>query len=55
MIDFAEMRRAMVDAQVRANDVTDLRIVASMLETPRERFVPAQPQQASPISTTTSW
>jgi protein-L-isoaspartate(D-aspartate) O-methyltransferase len=40
MIDFAEMRRAMVDAQVRANDVTDLRIVASMLETPRERFVP---------------
>jgi protein-L-isoaspartate(D-aspartate) O-methyltransferase len=41
MIDFAEMRRAMVDAQVRANDVTDLRIVASMMETPRERFVPA--------------
>ncbi|MDR6953759.1 protein-L-isoaspartate(D-aspartate) O-methyltransferase [Ancylobacter sp. 3268] len=41
MIDFAEMRRAMVDAQVRANDVTDLKIVAAMLETPRERFVPA--------------
>lgn len=41
MIDFAELRRAMVDAQVRANDVTDLRIVAAMLETPRERFVPA--------------
>ncbi|WP_029355306.1 protein-L-isoaspartate O-methyltransferase [Bosea sp. 117] len=41
MIDFAEMRRAMVDAQVRANDVTDLRIVAAMMETPRERFVPA--------------
>lgn len=40
MIDFAEMRRAMVDAQVRANDVTDLKIVAAMLETPRERFVP---------------
>lgn len=40
MIDFAEMRRAMVDAQVRANDVTDLRIVSAMLETPRERFVP---------------
>ncbi|MCS0495900.1 protein-L-isoaspartate O-methyltransferase [Ancylobacter sp. MQZ15Z-1] len=40
MIDFAEMRRAMVDAQVRANDVTDLRIVAAMLDTPRERFVP---------------
>lgn len=41
MIDFAEMRRAMVDAQVRANDVTDLKIVAAMLDTPRERFVPA--------------
>lgn len=41
MIDFAEMRRAMVDAQVRANDVTDLRIVSVMMETPRERFVPA--------------
>ncbi|GAB4071813.1 protein-L-isoaspartate O-methyltransferase [Ancylobacter sonchi] len=41
MIDFAEMRRAMVDAQVRANDVTDLKIVAAMMETPRERFVPA--------------
>ena len=42
MIDFAEMRRAMVDAQVRANDVTDLRIVAAMLGVPRERFVPAE-------------
>ncbi len=31
----------MVDAQVRANDVTDLRIVGAMMETPRERFVPA--------------
>lgn len=41
MIDFAEMRRAMVDAQVRANDVTDLRIVSAMMETPRERFVPS--------------
>ncbi|MCK0198867.1 protein-L-isoaspartate O-methyltransferase [Ancylobacter sp. 6x-1] len=40
MIDFAEMRRAMVDAQVRANDVTDLRIVSAMMEMPRERFVP---------------
>jgi len=41
MIDFAEMRRAMVDAQVRANDVTDLRIVSAMMDMPRERFVPA--------------
>ncbi|MBA4788602.1 MAG: protein-L-isoaspartate O-methyltransferase [Pseudomonadota bacterium] len=40
MIDFAELRRGMVDSQVRANDVTDLRIVDAMLELPRERFVP---------------
>ncbi len=40
MIDFVELRRGMVDGQVRTNDVTDLRIVAAMLEIPRERFVP---------------
>ncbi|WP_332119635.1 protein-L-isoaspartate O-methyltransferase [Azorhizobium caulinodans] len=41
MVDYAELRRGMVDSQVRANDVTDLRIVAAMMEMPRERFVPA--------------
>ncbi|MGQ3671710.1 protein-L-isoaspartate O-methyltransferase family protein [Xanthobacter sp. TB0136] len=40
MIDFVELRRGMVDSQVRANDVTDHRIVGAMLEIPRERFVP---------------
>lgn len=40
MIDFAELRRGMVDGQVRTNDVTDLRIVEAMMEIPRERFVP---------------
>ncbi|QRG05815.1 protein-L-isoaspartate O-methyltransferase [Xanthobacter dioxanivorans] len=40
MIDFAELRRGMVDGQVRTNNVTDPRIVAAMLEIPRERFVP---------------
>jgi protein-L-isoaspartate(D-aspartate) O-methyltransferase len=44
-MDFAAARRAMVDSQVRPNDVTDLRIVAAMLELPRERFVP-EAQQA---------
>ena len=39
MLDFAAARRTMVDSQVRTNDVTDLRIVAAMLELPRERFV----------------
>lgn len=41
MIDFAELRRGMVDGQVRTNDVTDLRIVDAMMSIPRERFVPA--------------
>ncbi len=40
MIDFAAARRMMVDGQVRPNDVTDLRIIAAMLELPRERFLP---------------
>jgi len=40
MIDFATARRMMVDGQIRPNDVTDLRIIAAMLEVPRERFLP---------------
>jgi protein-L-isoaspartate(D-aspartate) O-methyltransferase len=39
MTDFAAARRMMVDGQVRTSDVTDLRIIAAMLELPRERFV----------------
>jgi protein-L-isoaspartate(D-aspartate) O-methyltransferase len=40
MIDFAQARRMMVDGQVRPSDVTDRDLLAAMLETPRERFVP---------------
>jgi len=40
MIDFAAARRMMVDGQVHTSDVTDRRILAAMLELPRERFVP---------------
>jgi protein-L-isoaspartate(D-aspartate) O-methyltransferase len=40
MTDFAALRRMMVDGQVRTSDVTDPRIIAAMLELPRERFVP---------------
>ncbi len=40
-MDFATARRKMVDNQVRPNDVTDIRLIAAMLEIPRERFVPA--------------
>ena len=40
MTDFAAARRMMVDGQVRTSDVTDLRLIAAMLEIPRERYVP---------------
>ena len=39
MLDFAAARRMMVDCQVHTSDVTDPRILAAMLELPRERFV----------------
>ncbi|MCC6890124.1 MAG: protein-L-isoaspartate O-methyltransferase [Hyphomicrobiales bacterium] len=42
MLDFSTARRMMVDGQVRTSDVTDPRIIAAMLDLPRERFVPAQ-------------
>jgi protein-L-isoaspartate(D-aspartate) O-methyltransferase len=42
MFDFAAARRMMVDGQVRTSDVTDQRIIAAMLDVPREQFVPAQ-------------
>jgi protein-L-isoaspartate(D-aspartate) O-methyltransferase len=40
MMDFAEARRMMVDGQIRTSDVTDLRLIAAMLDIPRELFVP---------------
>jgi protein-L-isoaspartate(D-aspartate) O-methyltransferase len=40
MIDFTVARRMMVDGQVRTADVTDLRLLAAMLQLPRERFFP---------------
>ena len=40
MTDFAAARRMMVDGQVRTADVTDPRLLAAMLELPRERFFP---------------
>jgi protein-L-isoaspartate(D-aspartate) O-methyltransferase len=42
MIDFAALRRTMVDGQVRTADVTDQRLLAAMLELPRERFYPEE-------------
>jgi protein-L-isoaspartate(D-aspartate) O-methyltransferase len=43
-MDFVQARNRMVDGQVRTGDVTDVRILAAMLELPRERF--AYPDQA---------
>lgn len=40
MNDFAAARRAMVEGQVRTNDVTDARLVAAMRDIPREKFMP---------------
>ena len=39
MVDYAQARRTMVDCQVRPSDVTDLRIIAALLDVPREQFV----------------
>ena len=40
MPDYTAQRMNMVESQVRANDVTDIRIHDAMREVPRERFVP---------------
>jgi protein-L-isoaspartate(D-aspartate) O-methyltransferase len=40
MVDFRAARRAMVDGQIRTNDVTDLELIDAMLDIPRETFVP---------------
>ncbi len=40
--DYEELRRAMVDSQVRTTDVTDLPLIEALLTVPREQFVPEQ-------------
>jgi protein-L-isoaspartate(D-aspartate) O-methyltransferase len=42
MIDYAAARTLMVETQVRTEGVTDYRIIRTMAEVPRERFVPAR-------------
>jgi protein-L-isoaspartate(D-aspartate) O-methyltransferase len=41
MMDFERARRMMVDNQLRTSNITDRRVLAAMLQVPRERFVPA--------------
>lgn len=45
--DFDHMRRAMVDSQLRTNNVNDPRLIAALSAVPRERFVPADAQAAA--------
>jgi len=42
MSSFSVQRRNMIEAQIRANDVTDPRIQTAMADVPRERFVPPE-------------
>lgn len=41
MVDFTEQRLNMVEGQVRPSDLTDRRVLSSMLEVNREAFLPA--------------
>jgi protein-L-isoaspartate(D-aspartate) O-methyltransferase len=40
IVDFARQRLAMVESQLRPNEVTDQAVLAAMRSLPRERFVP---------------
>jgi len=40
-LDLQAARAAMIDSQVRPNDVTDRRLIAAMAAVPRDAFVPA--------------
>lgn len=39
-MNYEQARRAMVDGQIRTSDVIDIRLLATLLDVPRERFVP---------------
>jgi protein-L-isoaspartate(D-aspartate) O-methyltransferase len=42
MIDFEQRRLTMVETQIRPNEVTDPRLLATLRAVPRERFVPRE-------------
>jgi protein-L-isoaspartate(D-aspartate) O-methyltransferase len=42
MIDYAAARTLMVETQIRTEGVTDYRIIRTMADIPRERFVPSR-------------
>ena len=47
MADFSARRVMMVDTQVRPSDVTKFPIIAAMLRTPREVYVPGALREAA--------
>ncbi|UTO28927.1 protein-L-isoaspartate O-methyltransferase family protein [Bartonella harrusi] len=49
--DFAELRRKMVDNQIRTVDVTDLSVLEAFLMVPREDFVPEEMKALSYLDT----
>ncbi|WP_026088119.1 protein-L-isoaspartate O-methyltransferase family protein [Bartonella rattaustraliani] len=49
--DFAELRRKMVDNQIRTVDVTDLSVLKAFLTVPREDFVPEDMRALSYLDT----
>lgn len=46
-VDFALLRKRMVDGQIRTVDVTKLSVLAAFLTVPREKFVPERQQELS--------
>jgi protein-L-isoaspartate(D-aspartate) O-methyltransferase len=49
MMDFEKARMKMVDCQVRTNDVTEHRLLAALMEVPREAFVSKQLEELAYI------
>lgn len=45
--DFSELRRRMVDDQLRAHGISDLRVLKAMGQVPREEFVPPDLRSAA--------
>ncbi|MCE7795115.1 protein-L-isoaspartate O-methyltransferase [Sphingobium sufflavum] len=47
--DFTSMRRAMVESQLRTNDVNDVAVIRAILSVPREDYVPEERRAAAYI------
>jgi protein-L-isoaspartate(D-aspartate) O-methyltransferase len=47
--NFTSMRRAMVESQLRTNDVNDITVIRAILSVPREEYVPAERRAAAYI------